>query len=275
MKKIDKGDMPAGGAGASHGRTSTTSLTNGNEILCEVCYHSGWISYDVPITDPRFGQLFPCPACAPRRAAQRQQATVSAARSELDRELGKRLRRCSFENFELERPLKSASFAEKLYAVDAQRAMLRKALDTCRTYADAPAGWLFLFGTYGSGKSHLAAAIANTVTGRGVQVTYTTAARLWDWLRVGYRSGEFESRLGSIQAVPLLVLDDVGAEKLTDWVDETLFKLVNARYLDDLPTVLTSNEAASKLPGRVASRIREVSQQVFLAVSDYRELRTG
>jgi hypothetical protein len=66
--------------------------------------------------------------------------------------------------------------------------------------------------------------------------------------------------------------DDLGAEKVTDWVDETLFKIINYRYQREMPSVLTSNEGVNRLPGRVASRVKEMAETVFLAVSDYREV---
>jgi DNA replication protein DnaC len=223
--------------------------------------------------DPRFGQPFPCPACGPQRKAAQQRRRIAGAVAQLDNELG-RLRRCTFDNFDLERPLGSATWGGRIFSVEEQRDMLATALRVCKEYASVPAptGWLFLWGTYGSGKSHLAAAVAQTLAGLGTQATYATAARLWDWLREGYQTNSHADRLSSILDAPALVLDDLGAEKVTDWVDETLFKIINYRYQREMPSVLTSNEGVNRLPGRVASRVKEMAETVFLAVSDYREV---
>jgi DNA replication protein DnaC len=66
------------------------------------------------------------------------------------------------------------------------------------------------------------------------------------------------------------VLDDIGAEYLTAWAAEQLFILVNARYLADRMTILTSNDRLEALPERVASRIAELARIIWLPVSDYR-----
>jgi DNA replication protein DnaC len=70
--------------------------------------------------------------------------------------------------------------------------------------------------------------------------------------------------------VEVLVLDDIGAEYLTAWASEQLFILVNARYLANRATILTSNDRLEALPERVGSRIAEVARLVWLPVSDYR-----
>jgi DNA replication protein DnaC len=280
MRKINQGDAPAASdAGESHESTSkmyqSGSGTEDSTMSCEVCNDSGWLVYDVPVGHPQFGQLCRCPACGPRRATEQSAVRHDIRRAALASELGGRLARCSFDNFSLDRSITGGvSLGSRVFSIDEQRDMLRRALETCQCYAAQPAGWLYLFGTYGSGKSHLAAAIANHCT-QSMSVTYSTTATLWNWLRAGYKEDCFNERLAALCNVDLLVLDDLNAERTTEFVDETLFTLINTRYNHERHTILTSNEAMSKLPGRVASRVRELSQQVFLAVSDYRELCTG
>jgi DNA replication protein DnaC len=73
----------------------------------------------------------------------------------------------------------------------------------------------------------------------------------------------------------VLILDDLGAEYLTAWAAEQLFVLLNARYLTERATVLTSNDRLEALPTRLASRIREQAQIIWMPISDYRQLRAG
>jgi hypothetical protein len=122
-------------------RTSTTSPPNGDsdsegqaEGWCEVCNSAGWIVYDVWPGDPRFGQPFPCPACGPQRKAAQQRRRIAGAVAQLDNELG-RLRRCTFDNFDLERPLGSATWGGRIFSVEEQRDMLATALRVCKEYA--------------------------------------------------------------------------------------------------------------------------------------------
>ena len=73
-------------------------------------------------------------------------------------------------------------------------------------------GWLLLMGTYGCGKTHLAAAIANFAVQMGVPTLFLTVPDLLDWLRFSYGNSEtnFETRFDEIRNIQLLVLDDLG-----------------------------------------------------------------
>ena len=61
---------------------------------------------------------------------------------------------------------------------------------------------------------------------------------------------------------PLLILDDLGAEKDTEWVREQLYRVVNHRYFEKLPMVITTNEGVTGLDPRIASRIRDETNGV-------------
>ena len=58
------------------------------------------------------------------------------------------------------------------------------------------------------------------------------------------------------QRVGLLVLDDLGAERTTEWTEEQLFQVIDARYRGKLPLVVTSNAADGQIDPRVLSRLR-------------------
>lgn len=270
MQKISQGDMPKH---ENHTSLMTTSLTGSAEERdrCDSCGETGWITYDVPVGDTRFGRLFPCPACGPRRAAARARSGHAQRHAALARELGGKLARCSFSNFDLTRPIGGpVTWGRTIIDIDQQGTLLTQAHATCHAYAEAPTGWLYLYGTFGSGKSHLAAAVANHCTTH-MGVTYSTSATVWNWLRAGHNTNDFDERLAALCVVDLLVLDDLNAERATEFVHETLFTIVNTRYNYERATVFTSNAGISQLPGRVASRVQEMAVPVFLAVADYRQ----
>lgn len=71
---------------------------------------------------------------------------------------------------------------------------------------------------------------------------------------------------------PLLILDDLGTEKLTDWAAEKLDTLIDHRYIKGLPLVVTTNVPAAQLSPRIASRLqdRRLGKVVTLSGPDYR-----
>ena len=72
----------------------------------------------------------------------------------------------------------------------------------------------------------------------------------------------------------LLILDDIGAEKVTDWVQDTLFRMVDGRYRREKPIFYTSNlkpkELVDKLGQRIYDRILETTYQIENKATSYR-----
>jgi DNA replication protein DnaC len=215
----------------------------------------------VPYGHPDFGTLQRCP-CG-RAGKDPERLALLAVR--LGDELA-RLDRCTFQTFDLQRPLPPFEGMSP----EAQRTQLQRAYDACMAYAAAPAGWLYLHGTYGAGKSHLAAAIAHTLVADGWTARYRSTPGLLDAIRAGFSSGTADSIFADLLHADLLVLDDIGAEHLTGWAEERLFRLLNERQ--GQATVLTSNVHPDDLPGRLASRIAGNARLCWLPVSDYRRL---
>ncbi len=168
---------------------------------------------------------------------------------------------------------RSTTWCGATFSIDVQRQALTQALDDAQHYAAQPAGWLYLCGPCGAGKSHVAAAIANHLAMRGQGVTYASVPDLLRFVRRGFGERTADERLDALMAIDVLILDDLGAEHLTAWAAEQLFVLLNARYLADRATVLTSNDRPEVLPARLQSRIAELAQLIWMPISDYRQLR--
>lgn len=106
-------------------------------------------------------------------------------------------------------------------------------------WAVRPAGRnLVIGGPVGAGKSHCAVAAC-----RRSHFTNDQDVHFWPVVELldDLRPGGTEGTLSRLMAVDILILDDLGAERPTDWTSERLYALVNRRWLEDLPTVGTTN----------------------------------
>lgn len=153
---------------------------------------------------------------------------------------------------------------------------------------DVRATGVYLYGNPGSGKSHAAAALAFEAYVADAVLESPRNAEWWrprfvpKWANVPAllervrRSFDAPTvdPLAALRDCPVLVLDDLGAEKPTEWVREQLYSLVNERYEQELPIVVTSNHAPSALAARVgqrvASRLQEMCEVFGLDHADRR-----
>lgn len=146
-----------------------------------------------------------------------------------------------------------------------------KALTICREYAENfldhfEAGrCLLLLGNVGTGKTHLAAAIANHIMhATTATAVYRTVGGILQHIKGSYdrESGYSEADAFAAYTKPsLMIIDEVGATKPTEFELATLFSIINARYEEQIPTVVISNLPAGELAGalgeRCVDRLRE------------------
>jgi DNA replication protein DnaC len=156
-----------------------------------------------------------------------------------------------------------------------QKSGLRGAFDAAQSFADRPAGWLVLQGTYGCGKTHLAAAIANARGATNQPATFVSVPDLLDHLRSTYAPESrvtYDELFETVRTSPLLILDDLGTQSTTAWAEEKLYQLFNYRYNARLATVVTTNLTIDDLDPRLASRLSDqsLSQIVEVFAPDYR-----
>lgn len=137
---------------------------------------------------------------------------------------------------------------------------------------------LFVYGRAGTGKTHLAVAILKRRIGDHKTALFTTGADLWDAIRASFQNvgPSADELIEAAKTVDCLVLDDLGAERLTDWVREKAYQIINARYNWGLQTVLTSNRslvqlgAADSLGDRTVSRLAGMCKVLEMTGKDRR-----
>lgn len=139
---------------------------------------------------------------------------------------------------------------------------------------------LLMAGVVGAGKTHQAYGAIRLLVRGGVGVRWraTTAADLYADLRP--RPGaDSERDLAAVSRCPLLIIDDLGAAKSSEWVEEVTYRLVNRRYNLMLPTLITTNLAISDLRtylgDRVASRLTQMTTRVEFEPVDRRRHRAA
>jgi DNA replication protein DnaC len=145
---------------------------------------------------------------------------------------------------------------------------LQQAFEFARNYARNPEDWLVLTGSYGCGKTHLAASIANEWHNRGYAVLFVVVPDLLDHLRATYAPNSlvsYDKRLDEVRTAPLLVLDDLGTHSATPWAQEKLYQIINYRYNARLPTVFTIAENAT-VDERLKSRLFDIGRCTNLLI---------
>ena len=128
-------------------------------------------------------------------------------------------------------------------------------------------------GPVGSGKTYLAASIANELMEAELQVLFLVVPDLLDELRATYKSEVNEmDLLDTARTIPILILDDLGAHNYTDWTRNRLYSIINYRMNEQLPTVITSNLSLDEMEDyigvRTTSRIIQSSRIFRLTVEE-------
>ncbi len=138
-----------------------------------------------------------------------------------------------------------------------QRAAWEAARDTAANYPGHERG-LLLYGGSGVGKTHLAAAAATALIARGLPVKFADYGRLLDALRGAYSGAASEGEvIEPFARAPVLILDDLGARRMTEWTHDVITRLIDYRYahLPDGLLIVTTNrvpETAGTAPPAAA-----------------------
>ncbi|MFJ7891320.1 AFG1/ZapE family ATPase [Lysinibacillus xylanilyticus] len=136
---------------------------------------------------------------------------------------------------------------------------------------------IMLWGDVGNGKTHLAAAVHNYLTAQGKVIVFVSMPELLSKIKATFNRNNNESEQQIMKALvicDLLIIDDLGAEKTSDWVQETVFEIFDARCRRERPILATSNLNPKQLPEqigkRACDRLIEMSQPIENKASSYR-----
>ena len=137
---------------------------------------------------------------------------------------------------------------------------------------------LLLWGPVGTGKSFIAGCIANALLDKGVPVMMTNFARLLNRLTDMY-AGDRNAYIDSFKRYPLMIIDDLGIERNSEYAREQVFSIIDSRYRSQLPMIVTTNLSLKKLKNpedmaraRIYERVLERCMPVRVNDQNIREL---
>ncbi len=181
--------------------TTTSTTSSENEEVCQTCQGRRFVRHVVDVYHPDAGKAFPCPTCV----------------------LGQRENRDWFVSLEAEHKKRGNM----------------KALDAAKDMALKPSGWLVITGPVGKGNTELAKAILSHWSGK--ERYPRTVAEMLDRWRSQITTPEFEGIFRADADANLVVLDDLGAEKITDWTADRMMQFLDWRWIRRQPTMITTN----------------------------------
>lgn len=150
----------------------------------------------------------------------------------------------------------------------------------CAHGPDAPIKGLLLMGREGTGKTHIAVSVLRSLIGHGYRGLYWNVPELFLELRRMMNDRDAEGTEADLfddaRSADLLVLDDLGAEKTSDYVTDRIYVIINGRYEDEKATIITTNrnldELRNQLGPRITSRICEMCVPIEFPEGDFRLL---
>ena len=161
---------------------------------------------------------------------------------------------------------------------ESQQRSLASAKSYVQRWTLNPSGWLGLFGTYGVGKTHLAVAAAVEREDQGDEVFFCTIPDLLDHLRASPDRDNWMRQfdlLERLKTVDMMILDEMKARSGGPTAEDKLFQIINYRYEERLPTIITSAymvEEIATIRPEVASRLQDrlVVTELLIDAPDFR-----
>lgn len=227
--------------------------SEGEPEVCPLCYGSG-----MEVVPGKGARLCEC----------RKQKSHSNQIEKV--KIPRRYENCHFQSYKVTNPSQ-----QKAYGYASKLAMEYPAVDQ----------GLILMGTCGVGKTHLAVSILKALTERGFSCLFYEFGSLLKQIQDSYNPNTQSSELkilSNIFDAEILVLDEIGASKPTDWVRDTMAHIINTRYNDKKLTIFTTNyldekksEKDESLEDRIGVRLRsrlyEMCRTIKIEGHDFRK----
>jgi DNA replication protein DnaC len=228
---------------------------------CEFCSGTGW----EPVEGKGVRE------CRCRRGERLGQLLASAC-------IPRRYENCSFDNYH---PQGNNFTADEVFR--SQSHALNDAQKLAREYPILEVGLLFL-GPCGVGKTHLAVATIKALINKGIPCLFYDFRDLLKEIQDSYNPVSNTTELKVLEPVyqaEVLVLDELGASKPSDWVRDTMTQIINTRYNDKKATIFTTNyldetdhpneeTLTDRVGVRLRSRLYEMCKVVKIKGDDYR-----
>ena len=213
------------------------------KIECEICYDRGWVTSDVPIEHPDFGDHLPC-VCR-----------ESSKRTTIEKRLHDYSNLSDLSNYTFE------SLNPKGKGNINNSGLFQNTFQESFGFATNPENWILINGPHASGKTHLAAAIANQCVKSGIPVFFIHSTDLREQLRqtnfndqISYQSFDISDH---VKKAPVLILDDFSSSLSQNWSSDKLLSILNHRANLKMPTVITTTDKIESLHPFIKSRVTD------------------
>ena len=230
---------------------------------------------DVKYTCPKCGDTgYAGSECCECRQALLKEVALASLRS------ASPAGRCTFENFRLD------YYPDKVEEETgiSPRGRMEQIYSFCKDYADdfsLDSESLYLWGSTGLGKTHLASAIAGVVAQNGYQVIFDSSSNLLRKLEKEHFSSSRDTTYDGAQDelinCELLIIDDFGTEFCTQFTVSAIYNVINSRINKNLPVIISSNldiEGIEKVYSeRIASRIIGSYRSIRFFGNDIRQIK--
>lgn len=237
---------------SNNAKNQISDIESANEVICPKCFGAG-----MEIVEGK----------GARRCDCQKQQTLSKQLNKV--RIPARYADCNFNTYQTLTPSQEAAFK---YAY------------TLATEFPAVERGLLLTGSVGVGKTHLAVSILKALTERGFKCLFYEFGALLKEIQDSYNPRTQASELKILMPVldaEVLVLDELGASKPTDWVRDTMAHIINSRYNDRKLTIFTTNylderqndreeTLEDRIGVRLRSRLFEMCRTVSVGGEDYR-----
>lgn len=229
-------------------------------LVCGVCHEQRQkhIEFDAPTEEEPDRKRLLKVVCGCQCDREREKAAKKAEEDKKAMERVSRLKKASL----MDEKFREATFAS--FRVDKDNS---RNLRICKRFTDAfdemveKNQGLLMWGDVGTGKTHMAACIANALLGRGIPVVMTSLVKLLEVIQSGEdRESDIIARMNSAK---LVIFDDLGAERNTDYALEKVYNIIDSRYRRKLPMIVTTNLTIEEMKEETDRRYTRIYDRVF------------